>query len=126
TNTKIVFSWLEGNGAVARAIICGDPEYACYKCLTPVLGGNPRFRTVRRGHDADYIDGAKCRDGVHVAFPASRAVGSAVLAFEIVFDWANGRTGRRLRTHVFDEKSGVRSKDSSPRPTIECPACQNK
>jgi molybdopterin/thiamine biosynthesis adenylyltransferase len=118
-----LFVWLTGNGAAAQAILTGEPDRACLKCLNPVLGGEPRFRILRDPASTEIGSNPACADPHYIPFPVSRSVAAAALACDLVLDWANGDPGHRLRNHIFDHTAAFRVGSSSPAPSKSCPAC---
>ncbi|MGV3574626.1 MAG: ThiF family adenylyltransferase [Devosia sp.] len=117
-----LFVWLLGNGAIAQAMLVGDPQKACFKCLKPQLAGPPRFRALR---DVEIEIGRihACGDAQFVPFPVSRPVTAAAMACDMVIDWANGGRGDRFRNVTFDTSQAFEIANSSPGPTTGCPAC---
>ncbi|MGL4528001.1 MAG: ThiF family adenylyltransferase, partial [Aestuariivirga sp.] len=118
-----LFVWLLGNGAAAQAILTGEPDKACLKCLKPTLGGEPRFRILREPGELEVGSNLSCSDPHYIPFPVSRSVAAAALACDLVLDWANGQPGHRLRNHIFDQKAAFQSASSSPAPSRACPEC---
>jgi molybdopterin/thiamine biosynthesis adenylyltransferase len=119
----VIFVWLIGNGAAAQCLLTGDPEYACLKCLKTELSKEPRFRVLRKEHELRVERNLACGDSTYLPFPVSRSAAAAALACDVVIDWANGPTGARLRTMIFDHVRANHVKDSSPRRISGCPAC---
>lgn len=118
-----LFAWLEGNGAVAQAILTHDAEHACYKCLKPDLAGQPRFRTLRDDVEIESVENASCGDTAYQPFPVSRSVAAAALACDLVLDWANDRLGARYRSTTLDGSRAFQVPRGSPKPHPLCPAC---
>ncbi|WP_349962426.1 ThiF family adenylyltransferase [Rhizobium sp. ZPR3] len=118
-----LFVWLEGNGAVAKSILTGDPDHACLKCLKPRLAKDPRHKTLKSAEDIVVERNAACGDGAYVPFPVSRSVGAAALACDHVLDWANGVHNDRFRSRTFDNAKAYNIADSSPKRSADCPAC---
>jgi molybdopterin/thiamine biosynthesis adenylyltransferase len=118
-----VFVWLLGNGAAAQAILTGEPDKACLKCLRPEHGGESRFRILRHPDKIEIGSNLSCSDPHFIPFPVSRSVGAAALACDLVLDWANGEPGHRLRNRIFDRKAAFKVDSSSPSPSRFCPAC---
>jgi molybdopterin/thiamine biosynthesis adenylyltransferase len=118
-----LFVWLLSNGVAAQAILTGEPDRACLKCLNPAIGGEPRFRILRDPGKMEIGSNLACADPHYIPYPVSRSVAAAALACDLVLDWANGDPGHRLRNHVFDHKAAFRVESSSPAPSKSCPAC---
>ena len=120
----ILYSWLEGNGSIARALLCDGAEHACYKCEKPELAGPPRHRAVKSETDLQLDSNAPCGDGLFVTFPVSRSASAAALGLELALAWANGKPEPRFRNLVLDAAQAYKVKDSNPGPSTACPACQ--
>jgi hypothetical protein len=118
-----LFVWLLGNGAIAQAILVGDPNKACFKCLKPELAGQPRFRALRPDVDVEIGRIHACGDADFVPFPVSRPVSAAAMACDMVLDWANGVRGDRFRNITFDAGKAFEIANASPGRTARCPAC---
>jgi molybdopterin/thiamine biosynthesis adenylyltransferase len=118
-----LFVWLLGNGAIAQAILVGNPEKACLKCLKPELAGQPRFRALRPGIEVEIGSIQACGDADFVPFPVSRPVSAAAMACEMALDWANGGRGDRFRNITFDHRQAFEIANSSPDRSGRCPAC---
>lgn len=118
-----LFVWLLGNGAIAQAILVGDPTKACLKCLKPELAGQPRFRALRPDVDVEIGRIHACGDADFVPFPVSRSVSAAAMACDMVLDWANSVHSDRFRNITFDRGKAFEIANSSPGPTARCPAC---
>ncbi len=118
-----VFVWLLGNGAAAQAILTGEADKACLKCLKPALHGEPRFRVLRDPGKMEIGSNLACSDPHYIPFPVSRSVVAAAMACDLVLDWANGKPGHRLRNHIFDLKAAFQSASTSPAPSKACPEC---
>jgi molybdopterin/thiamine biosynthesis adenylyltransferase len=118
-----LFVWLLGNGTIAQAILVGDSNKACFKCLKPELAGQPRFRALRPDVDVEIGRIHACGDADFVPFPVSRPVAAAAMACDMVLDWANGVRGDRFRNTTFDAGKAFTIANSSPGPTPRCPAC---
>ncbi len=118
----ILFVWLVGNGAGARAIMCVEPDLACLKCLKPALAGEERFRMLKE--DPLTVRNLACGDATYVPFPVSRSMQAAALAVEMALDWANGRVRPYFRNRTLDERKAFHAKDQSPEASPHCPACR--
>lgn len=118
-----LFVWLKGNGALAQAVLVGDPTKACLKCLKPDLAGQPRFRDLRPDVEVEIGRIQACGDADFVPFPVSRPVSAAAMACDMVLDWANGALGDRFRNITFDSRKAFQISNSSPENTSRCPAC---
>lgn len=118
-----LFVWLEGAGAIAQAILTGEEDFACLKCLKPKLAGPPRFRTIRPDVSAETISNYSCGDAAYAPFPVTRSVSAAALACDMALDWANGVHGDRFRSLTFDERKAFQVRNGSPDRSIGCPAC---
>jgi len=118
-----LFVWLKGNGALAQAILVGDPTKACFKCLKTDLSGQPRFRDLRPEVEVEVGRIQACGDAEFIPFPVSRPVSAAAMACDMVLDWANGIGGDRFRNITFDARKAFHISNSSPGPTARCPAC---
>jgi molybdopterin/thiamine biosynthesis adenylyltransferase len=119
----VLFVWLLGNGAAAQSILTGEPEFACFKCLKPVLSGPHRYRTLRDDAAIKVEKNFSCADALYIPFPVSRSVSAAALACDQALDWANGSTVHRFRSHTLDSKLAHNVKDANPLKFKECPAC---
>jgi molybdopterin/thiamine biosynthesis adenylyltransferase len=121
----VLFVWLEGNGAAAIALMTGDPELACFKCLKSELAGTPRFRIMRSDTELRTSSNLACGDAHFIPFPVSRAAAAASLACDMTLDWANGNAGYRRRSLTLDHRQAVHIKDSNPKRIGACPACSD-
>ncbi|MDX0518898.1 ThiF family adenylyltransferase [Sinorhizobium medicae] len=120
----ILFVWLEGNGAVAKSVLTGNPNHACLKCLKPRLAQAPHHRTLKSEEKVVVERNAACGDGAYIPFPVSRSVGAAAMACDHVVDWANDVQGHRFRSRTFDNAKAYSIPDGSPEPSTDCPACR--
>lgn len=120
----ILFGYLMGNGALAQAILTGDPEHACLKCLKPHLSGAPRFPSLRPDVEVNKIMNMECADPLHIPYPVTRSVMAASLICEMALAWAAGGKGYRFRSFLFDPDRAYFVKDGNPQPSRECPACK--
>jgi molybdopterin/thiamine biosynthesis adenylyltransferase len=123
TSAPHIFTWLEGNGAVAKSLFTGETGKACFKCLKPELSGQARFQTIRPDAKLDIRTNHACGDSEYIPFPVSRSVAAASLACELALDWRNESIGNRLRSITFDQNQAYLIKDSSPDISKKCPAC---
>jgi len=120
---SVLFAWLLGNGAAAQSLLTGEPEFACFKCLKPILDGPPRFRTLKADSGVDIVRNAACGDALYVPFPVSRSAAAAALACEQALDWANGGPAPRFRSRLLDPDRALFVKDANPLRAAHCPAC---
>lgn len=120
----VLFGYLLGNGALSQALMTGDPQYACLKCLKPSLSGVPRFKALRPEVEVVTINNMECADPFHIPYPVTRSTMAASLICEMALSWAGGAHGDRLRSHLFDPSRAYQTKDGSPAPSPDCPACQ--
>lgn len=121
--TTALFVWLIGNGAAAQCLLVDDPDGACFKCLKPVLNGEPRFRTLKKGVETEVERNLACGDARYVPFPVSRSVAAAALACEAAIDWANKISEPSFRSVILDRHKAFRVKDAVPAKAKTCPAC---
>lgn len=121
-----IFTWLEGNGAIAKSLLTGEPDRACLKCLKPELNGQQRYRTMRPDAKLDVRRNHSCGDAEYIPFPVSRSVAAASLACELALGWANRAPGNRFRSITFDYGQAYFIKDVSPNKSAACPACGGK
>lgn len=119
----VLFVWLAGDGAAARAILTGAPDRACLKCLKPELGGEERFATLRPGVKATTMNARGCGDSAFIPFPVTRPVSAAAMACDMVLDWTKGGVFDHFRALIFDKNAARITKNSSPEPLAHCPAC---
>jgi molybdopterin/thiamine biosynthesis adenylyltransferase len=119
----VLFVWLAGNGAAARAILTGSPEHACFKCLKTDLTGGERFPTLQAGVEVSLMNARGCGDTAFAPFPVTRPVAAAAMACDMVLDWSNGGAFHHFRAHVFDERLARLTKSGNPGPLRQCPAC---
>jgi molybdopterin/thiamine biosynthesis adenylyltransferase len=118
-----MFVWLEGNGAIGKSVLTGNPDHACLKCLKPRLAQAPRHKTLKSGEDVVIEQNAACGDGAYIPFPVSRSVSVAAMACDHVLDWAKGLNSDRFRSRTFDNAKAYSIQDSSPKRSPDCPAC---
>jgi molybdopterin/thiamine biosynthesis adenylyltransferase len=123
TFPPVLFSWLEGNGAVAVAFISGDAELACLKCLKTDLAGIPRFRLMKSETEIKIGRNLMCGDTHFIPFPVSRAAAAASLACDMALDWVNGSKGHKWRSVTLDHHLANNCPDRNPRRLAICPAC---
>ena len=116
--------WLVGNGAAAEALLCDERAWACYKCLKPVLSGPPRFRLLKPEAEPLQRRNRGCGDALYTPYPVSRGSSAAGLALDMALDWAAGKPGPRHRVRPFATSGLFAVKDSDPKPSDQCPACQ--
>jgi molybdopterin/thiamine biosynthesis adenylyltransferase len=119
----VLFVWLAGNGAAARAILTGSPDHACFKCLKTDLAGGERFPTLKAGVEVALLNVRGCGDTAFAPFPVTRPVTAAAMACDMVLDWSNGGAFHHFRARVFDERLARLTKSGSPGPLGQCPAC---
>lgn len=119
----VLFVWLAGNGAAARAILTGSPDRACFKCLKTDLAGGERFPILKAGVEIAPINVRGCGDTAFAPFPVTRPVTAAAMACDMVLDWSKGGTFHHFRAQIFDERLARITKSGSPGPLGQCPAC---
>jgi molybdopterin/thiamine biosynthesis adenylyltransferase len=120
----VLHTWLAGNGSIAQSLLSDGDKYACFKCMKPVLDGQPRYRAIRSERDIHMEGDAACGDGLFVPFPVSRAVAAAGLALDTALDWANDKPEPRFRNRLLDPRQAFNVKDANPAPSAACPACR--
>ncbi|MGO6982560.1 ThiF family adenylyltransferase [Rhizobium leguminosarum] len=120
----ILFGYLMGNGAMAQALLTGNRDYACLKCLKPQLSGEPRFRSLRPDIEVVKVANMQCADPLHIPYPVTRSVVAAALICEMALAWAGEAVGHRFRSHLFDQERAYLVKDGNPTPSRDCPACR--
>ena len=118
-----LFVWLIGNGAAAQCLLVAGSEGACFKCLKPVLAGEPRYRTLKKGIETEAERNLACGDARYVPFPVSRSVAAASLACEASIDWVNDVPEPNFRSVTLDRHKAFLVKDSTPLKSKACPAC---
>lgn len=118
-----LFVWLIGNGAAAQCLLVNGPDGACFKCLKPVLDGEPRFRTLKKGVETEVERNLACGDARYVPFPVSRSAAAASLACEAALDWVNGVSEPTFRSATLDRHKAFMVKDALPTKAANCPAC---
>lgn len=118
-----LFVWLIGNGAAAQCLLVDHPNGACFKCLKPVLDGEPRFRTLKKGVETEVERNLACGDARYVPFPVSRSVAAASLACEAAIDWVNDATEPSFRSVTLDRHKAFLVKDAVPMKAKTCPTC---
>ncbi|MBZ9813832.1 E2/UBC family protein [Mesorhizobium sp. CA7] len=122
-----IFGWLVGNGAIAQCILVdSDVDKACFKCLKPELGGQPRFRTLKPDAHVEIGSIAACGDAEFTPFPVSRSISAAAQVLELALDWVNGNTSPRFRSQTFDSKQAYHVSNTSPLALSTCPACNSR
>jgi molybdopterin/thiamine biosynthesis adenylyltransferase len=119
----VLHVWLAGNGSIAQSLLCDGDKHACFKCMKPVLDGQPRYRAVRSENEIRMDSNAACGDGLFVPFPVSRAVAAAALGLDAALGWANDKPEPRFRNRPLDPAQAFNLKDSNPAPSTACPAC---
>lgn len=121
----LLHAWVFMNGAGAQSFLNLRDEHACFRCLKPEFDGSWRFPA---GNEKDKLNlqPASCGDGAFVPFGVDASTMAASLALRAAMDWANGRSGARLRTIPVDYDRGRYHKPITPDPSPQCPACAHR
>ena len=121
----LLHAWVFMNGAGAQSFLNLRDENGCFRCLKPLFDGPWRYPA---GNEKDELNlqPASCGDGAFVPFTVEAPVMAASLANRSALDWANGRSGARLRTVAVDPARGRYQKPVTPSALPQCPACGSR
>lgn len=121
----VVYSWVEGPGDAARALLVDSPKYMCFDCLLLRHHDRPpedRFAVSTRDPALGRERSGGC--ATYMPFAVSAAVTAAALCIDAVRDWVRGDAHPRLRSRRLDLQNSRARDDTSPKPLPTCPACR--